>query len=254
MRIVIIEDERITADDLVLTLKRVDPNLEVAAILRSVAEGISWFESNLAPELIFSDIQLGDGLSFEILNNLQVPVIFCTAFDEYALNAFKANGIDYLLKPFTVASVSAALSKYKNLTAPKADDITKQYEAIRHILKEAKPAKVASILIRHRDTIFPLKIEDIAFFRVDNTLVRALTFEETTYYPAKTLEELESMVGEGFYRVNRQYLINRKAIINASSLFSRKLSISLNVPVDEPITISKEKSTAFFAWLSGSSI
>lgn len=255
MKIVIIEDERITADDLAFTIKQVNPEAEIVAMLKSVKEGNLWFKQNPPPELIFSDIQLGDGLSFDILNTQQVPVIFCTAFDEYALNAFKANGIDYLLKPFTTESVSAALTKYKNLTGKKPDDTAKQYETIRRLLQESKPVtKASSLLIHYKDTIFPLKIENIAFFRLENGVVRALTFDEKVNYPSKTLEELENIVGEDFFRVNRQYLVNRKAIINASSLFSRKLSISLSVSVNDVITISKEKSTAFFAWLSGASL
>jgi len=251
MKVVIIEDERLTADDLKQTIRQTDASVEIVATLKSVKEGLAWFKANPSPDLIFSDIQLGDGLSFEILSNLHVPVIFCTAYDEYALNAFKANGIDYMLKPFTTASVAAALQKFKNLTQVKQEEITRQYESIKRLFLDSKTAKTSSLLIHYKDTISPVKIEEIALFHLDHDIVSLLTFDKTTYYPGKSLEELEDIVGDDFFRVNRQYLVNRKAILNASSLFSRKLSLSVSVPVKESITISKEKAPLFLKWLSG---
>jgi two-component system response regulator LytT len=251
MKVVIIEDERITAEDLIQTIKQVDATLEIVATLKSVEEGIAYFKLNPSPDLIFSDIQLGDGLSFEILGNLHVPVIFCTAYDEYALNAFKVNGIDYILKPFTTASVMAALQKFKNLTKVKHDEIVRQYESIKRLFLDSKSTRTSSLLIHFKDTIFPIKIEDVALFCLEHELVHLLKFDKTTHYPNKSLEELEDIVGDDFFRVNRQYLINRKAIINASSLFSRKLSLHVSVPVKESITVSRERAAFFLKWLTG---
>jgi two-component system response regulator LytT len=254
MKVVIIEDERLTAEDLKQTIRQADPAVEIVAILKSVHEGLTWFKSNPAPDLIFSDIQLGDGLSFEILSNINTPVIFCTAYDEYALNAFKANGIDYMLKPFTLASVTAALQKFKNLTQVKQEEIVRQYESIKRLFLDSKTTKASSFLIHYKDTIFPIKIEEIALLRLEHEIVHLLTFDKATYYPGKSLDELEDIVGDDFFRVNRQYLVNRKAIINASSLFSRKLSLSVSIPVKESITISKEKASLFLKWLAGTSL
>lgn len=253
MKIVIIEDERFTARDLAQTLVQLDPSIEIMSILHSVEEGRAWFTDNGTPDLIFRDIQLGDGLSFEILGSEFVPVIFCTAFDEYALNAFNSNGIDYILKPFTSESVGAALQKFKNLTKAKKEALPDQYEAVRRLLSEIKSPKPSSLLIQHRDVIMPIKIEDIAVFQLDYGLVQLLTFKKTKHFPNKSLDELEAIVGEDFFRINRQFLVNRKAIVNASSIFSRKLSLSLSVAVDETITVSKEKSPVFLQWLSGGS-
>lgn len=251
MKIVIIEDEWLTADDLMQTIQEVDPYLVIAATIKSVDEGIRWFANNPPPDLIFSDIQLGDGLSFEILAKQNTPVIFCTAYDEYALNAFQANGIDYILKPFTKESVSRSLEKYKNLTRSKADDFSKHYDSVRRLFSDVKAPRPSSLLIHYKDTIFPLKIVEIALFRLENGVVQLTTFEKKTYYPGKSLEELEEIVGNDFFRVNRQYLVNRSAIVNASSILSRKLSISVVVPVNEPMTISKEKAPSFLRWLTG---
>ncbi|MCE7042759.1 LytTR family DNA-binding domain-containing protein [Dyadobacter sp. CY312] len=252
MRIVIIEDEKALALDLSQTLLQLDPSIEIAAILKSVEEGKKWFSSQPAPDLIFSDIQLGDGLSFEILGSEFVPVIFCTAYDEYALNAFHANGIDYILKPFSTESVEASLQKFKKLTKTNNDGLAGQYESIKRLLSGIKSPKPSSLLIQYRDTIKPLKIDDIAFFRLDNGMVHLITFKQDKHYPAKSLDELEEIVGDDFFRVNRQILVNRKAIVNASSIFSRKLSITISVQINDVITVSKERAPGFLKWLAGS--
>jgi DNA-binding LytR/AlgR family response regulator len=252
MKVVIIEDEKITAEDLMQTIEQSDASIEITAVLKSVADGIAYFRSQPVPDLIFSDIRLGDGLSFEILSDLKIPVIFCTAYDEYALNAFKANGIDYILKPFTLASVTTALQKYKSLAQIGQEEITRQYESIKRLFTEnVKIARETALLIRYKEKIIPVKIETVALFCLDDYMVHLLTFDGNIYYPGKSLEELERMVGDDFFRVNRRYLVNRKAIVNVSSLLSRKLSVSVSVKTKDDILISKEKASAFLKWLSG---
>src|ERR1700739_2942430 len=117
MKVVIIEDEKLTAEDLEESIKNAAPDATITAILKSVKEAVDYFKQNSVPDLIFSDIQLGDGLSFEIFKSLSltVPVIFCTAYDEYALNAFKANGVDYIVKPYTQKNITEAITKFKEL-------------------------------------------------------------------------------------------------------------------------------------------
>lgn len=252
MRVIIIEDEDVTADDLKQTIEQADSSIKVICVLKSVAAVFSYFKENEIPDLIFSDIRLGDGLSFEALKELNVPIVFCTAYDEYALNAFKVNGIDYIMKPFTLSSVSAALQKYKNLTRVGQEEISKQYQLIRQLFSDnSRSAKDTSLLIRFQDKIIPLRIETIAIFRLENTIVRIYTFDGKTYYPNHSLEELESMSGSDFFRVNRQYLMNRKAIHNVSSSFSRKLSVSPVIKLDDQILVSREKAPLFLKWLSG---
>ena len=251
MKIVIIEDEKWTAEDLADTIVQAEPGCEIVSIIQSVKEGIAYFKNNDAPDVIFSDIQLGDGLSFEIFFaiNITTPVIFCTAFDEYALRAFKANGIDYLLKPFTSASVEAALSKFHTLTKPSTNE--SHFQAfIKEITSQQQP-KTAAILVYYKDVILPIKIDDIALFYVENENTHLLTFDQKIYYPKNNLDELEKMTGNGFFRANRKCLLNRKSIVNASSYLSRKLSVKVSVPFDSIITISKEKTPQFLAWLAG---
>lgn len=253
MKIVIIEDERITAKDLEETLIAIDSTIEIMAIIKSVKEGLDFFNNHVKPTLIFSDIRLGDGLSFEILKQVNVPVIFCTAYDEYALHAFQVNGIGYVLKPFTEASVATALAKYKALTCANETEIGRQYEKLKDIFETARP-KVSSLLINYKDTVIPIRIADIALFCLKNEVLTLYTFDNKRYYPNMSLDELEELIGELFFRANRQYLVNRSAIIQASSLLSRKMSIHVSIMHDDIITISREKSPQFLRWLQASPV
>lgn len=253
MKIVIIEDERITAKDLEQTLKEIDPDIEIVAVIRSVKEGLAYFSHQPSPALIFSDIRLGDGLSFEILKLVKVPVIFCTAYDEYALYAFQVNGIGYVLKPFTEESVAAALTKYNELTRANETEIGRQYEKMKDIFDTVKP-KISSLLIHYKDTVIPIRISDIALFCLKNEVLTLYTFDHKRYYPNMSLDELEELLGDLFFRANRQYLVARSAIVHASSLLSRKMSIHVSIRHDDIITISREKSPQFLKWLQASPV
>lgn len=252
MNIVIIEDEGIVADDLELNIRKlVDETVDIVQ-LKSVKEGIAYFKQADAPDLIFSDIQLGDGLSFEIFvaEPVAAPVIFCTAYDEYALDAFKANGIDYILKPFTTQTLQRALQRYDQLKKMFSTEPAPQYHALMQLLTEREPQKSSSILVYHLDKIIPVKLEDIALFYLANEVTHLLTFSGKTFYPNKNLDELEKLSGNSFFRANRQFLVCRKAIIDVSSFFSRKLSLNLNVPFAEKVIVSKGKAPQFLGWLA----
>ena len=251
IRIIIIEDERITAADLQQTLKQIDPSIEVLTIIRSVKEGLEYFRirQEEKPDLIISDIRLGDGLSFEILNGLQVPVIFCTSYDKYALNAFNANGIGYVLKPFTTDSVREALERYKRLCGIGQQEVSRQFDTLKDLFVDTSRPRISSLLVNYKDMVMPVRIVDIAMFYLKNNIVHLCTFDKKNYYPSKSLDELEQLMGEKFFRVNRQYLVNRRAISHASSLLSRKMSLTVSIPHDDVITISREKSSQFLKWL-----
>lgn len=253
MKIVIIEDEQHTADDLAETILKVEAKAQIVASLRSVKEAVSYFQTNEKPDLIFCDIQLGDGLSFEIFNKfpLNSPVVFCTAYDEYALKAFKANGIDYILKPFTKKTIRESLKKYRDLSDSFVSNAP-SYRTIVELLEGRINQKQVSVLVYHKDNIIPIKVDDIALFYIESEITRLITFHQKEYTINKALEELEKITGNDFYRANRQFLVNRKAIANASHYFARKLSVNLVIPFEEKILVSKEKSSSFLNWLSGS--
>lgn len=247
MKVAIIEDERITALDLQITLLQIDPKLEIIAIISSVKQGIEYFENNPKPDLIFSDIRLGDGLSFDILKHIEAPVIFCTAYDEYAIEAFRVNGIGYILKPFTEDSVRGALEKYQRFLNLDNEILANQYTALTKLF--GSQYRLSSLLVNHRDMVLPIRVVDIAIFYLKNNLVTLETFDQKTYFPNKSLDELEQILGDNFFRVNRQYLLSRKSIKHASNLLSRKMSVAINIPHDDIITISREKSPQFLKWL-----
>lgn len=251
MNIVVIEDEKLTSDDLVEIIQELEPEAVITGVLTSVKEAVAFFQSGGGADLIFSDIQLGDGLSFEIFKTVEinVPIIFCTAYDEYTLNAFKTNGIAYVLKPFTVASIRPALEKFKTLQRAFAPSVVPYSDIIR-LLGDRAPQRASSILVYYKDKIIPVRLEDVALFYIRNEVTHLITFDKTTYLVNKTLDEIEKLGGGVFFRANRQYLVNRKAVADASSYLSRKFSISLNIPFNETIIVSKEKMQSFLNWLA----
>jgi two-component system response regulator LytT len=251
MKIVVIEDEQFTADDLVDILKDLEPDASIVAVLKSVQEARVFFETKPEVDLIFSDIQLGDGLSFDLFNKVQTsaPIVFCTAYDEYTLNAFKTNGIAYVLKPFTLSSIRSAIDKFKMLQKALAPSVV-PYSDLMKLLGERPAPKVSSILVYHKEKIIPVRLEDVALFFIRNEVTHLNTFDKKTYFVNKTLDEIEKVGGGDFFRANRQYLVNRRAVQDASNYLSRKFSISLSIPFSDTITVSKEKMQPFLSWLS----
>lgn len=239
MQIVIIEDEPLTAKDLAACIRTAEPGADIVASLASVGEANAWFSRNATPDLIFSDIQLGDGKSFAVFEQLMqlVPVIFCTAHDDYALEAFRAAGIDYILKPFTEKTVGAAIGKFKALRGAAAST-------------GAVPKPAGAILVYYKERILPVRVGDIALFYLEKEVVRLMGFDGKVYVMNKSLEELEGLTGAGFYRVNRQFLVSRRAIKEVSQYFGRKLLLNLTIPFDEKITVGRLKVPAFLDWLA----
>lgn len=252
MNIIIIEDERLTAEDLSEVIQQSDPQANVITMLGSVQESISYFKANEAPDLIFSDIQLGDGLCFEIFQAVAVkaPIVFCTAYDEYAIDAFRTNGIHYILKPYNEEEILTALNKYKILRTSFASD-SNALVTVLQLLQQKEPAKISSILVHYKDRIIPVKMNEIAVFYIKNDVTHLHTFDQKIYTVGKTLDEVQQITGDVFYRANRQFIVNRQAVKDAAHYMARKVSITLNIPLEEKITISKEKVPHFLAWLAG---
>ena len=253
MKIVIIEDEQLTADDLAESIVKLIPDTQIVAKLYSVKEAVKWFGKNKQPDLIFSDIQLGDGLSFEIFKKISVstPIIFCTAYDEYALTAFKANGIDYILKPFDDEDISRAFEKYKNLEKTFSGTTSVSFENVLQLLNNRNTSTKTSVLVYQRDKIFPIRLDNIALFYIENEITHLLTFDLQSYTINRSLEELDKSTDIDFFRATRQHLVNRKAIKEVSQYFERKLSVTLTIPYKERILVNKTKTTYFLNWLSG---
>lgn len=252
MNIVIIEDESLTAEDLRDTIMEVAHEATIVKIVSSVKTAINYFQQQPTPDLIFSDIQLGDGLSFEIFKQVRIscPIIFCTAYDEHALAAFETNGIHYILKPFDTGKVSEAIEKFKKLKASfkvEEDSLNKLVALLNH---RQEPVQ-SSILVYHQDKVIPIKLQDIAVFYIKNEVTHLCTFDNKIYYINKTLDEVQQLCGSNFYRANRQHIINRNAVKEVRHAQARKVSVSLSLSSMEEVVISKEKMHDFLEWLKG---
>lgn len=252
MKVVIVEDEPLIADDLAASIRAVTDRAEVVKKLYSVSEAVGYFSSANDPDLIFCDIQLGDGYSFDIFRrvHIDVPVIFCTAYDAYALEAFKNNGIAYILKPFTRSTVKEAIGKYTTLRNSFAGGLM-DYTRLLNSKKasDVPDANNSSLIVNWKDKYFPVKFTDIALFTIDYKLVQLVTFDTRKFFVNDTLDELEAKCGRQFFRVNRQCLVNRNAVKEAMQTHGRKLMLKLSVPFDTDILISKVKATSFLDWL-----
>lgn len=252
MKVVIVEDEILAANHLEEILLKQQPKVTVVKILHSVKEAIEFLKNNANVDLIFCDIQLGDGHCFEIFQQtmLNIPVIFCTTYNQYALEAFKSNGIDYILKPFTDKAIEESIEKYQNFKQ-RFSSSQKDYSGILEILtSKNNHAKISSLLINFKGKIIPVKFEDVAVFTIENKITRLATFNDQKYFTNHTLDELQTLCGSDFYRANRQVLINRKAIAEVLQFFGRKLLLKLKAEHNDEIIISKNKVPDFLDWLS----
>ncbi len=247
MKIVIIEDEDLLAEDLSDILKEIDNSIEIVKHISSVKEGVQFFNSTEETiDLIFSDIQLGDGLSFDLFKatQLNVPVIFCTAYNQYAINAFKANGIEYILKPFSTKTITEALERYKNLKNNFTENIRKVEQQLQPVENQNN-----TLVVHHKDKIIPLNREDIALVYIRNEQVTIRNFEGEQYYINKSLDELDQLLGDQFYRANRQFIVNKNAVKDITTLINRKYLVNLNFEFKQQIVVSKEKMSSFLNWL-----
>jgi DNA-binding LytR/AlgR family response regulator len=255
MKVLIIEDELQTARDLKHSIEALRPRFNVQAILDSVESGFEWFSCHESPDLIFSDIQLGDGLAFEIFKRISIscPVIFCTAYDEYAIKAFQHNGIGYLLKPVNESQLAKSLDKVDLLT--RASDYYFDISLLQKLLCElesaTKPFK-SNFLVSYREKMIPINIDEISCFSIDKSLARLHTNDNRIFLVSYTLDYLESIINPRlFYRANRQWLVSYNAIREIEHYFDRKLLIKLHLSGLEPLIVSKAKSSDFLQWMEG---
>ncbi len=250
MNIIIIEDEPRTAKSLENFVLDLKPEAEIVGRYDSIESSVKALSANAQPDLIFMDIQLADGLSFEIFKQVQIksPVVFCTAFDEYSLEAFKSNGIDYILKPFSREDIWEALKKVDELR-----NFFQQNSVpdLNELVSKLNPsAGKTSFLVFRNQKYTTIQTDDIAFFYIRNESTFAVTFDRQEYPLAQPLAQIASLVsGKQFFRVNRQYLVNFKAVKEIEHYFLRKLYIRLAVETPDKLFINKEKSHTFFDWL-----
>lgn len=249
MKAVIVEDEFIAAQSLKRLLKISKQSINIAAVLQSVEESVEWFLLNPHPDVVFMDIHLADGDSFSIFEQVKIscPIIFTTAYDEYALKAFEVNSLDYLLKPINQKKLDRALEKLVNFTLPQ--DYSESINKILETIQQTKNPHKKHFLIPYRDKLIPLKTSDIAYIVSEYKMAKIITFNNQTYLLDTSLDELGRQLDPAdFFRANRQYIVAHKAIQDMSVWFGGKLSVNLFVPASERILVSRARNNEFKAW------
>lgn len=253
LRIILIEDEAATARNLEFILKEINPGIEVIVTLQSITESVDWLTDNDRDyDLIFSDIRLSDGLSFEIFKQIEIgkPIIFVTAYNDYAIEAFRNNGIDYVLKPFDREEIQRTLLKYNTLIATGIKMEQTKTEALLQQLESVTKRYKKSFLIHYCGRLIPVEAAKISWFYTSNEIVYAQTTTGQKYTVEFTLEQLErDLDPELFFRANRQFIINRNAIDTVEYFFNGRLLIKIYPLSQEQIIVSKAKAMVFRKWL-----
>ena len=250
MNVILVEDELSARQNMLAIFEELNVDINVLACLDSIEDAVCWIESNPKPEIAFFDIQLADGVSFEIFDKTEVsfPVVFTTAFDQYAIKAFKVNTIDYILKPIKKSDVQIALNKYQHSQKQTITD--KSLLEVLHTLTNKADNIKKTILIKKYDGFIPVPVSDFALFYIENGIVYGLTHLEEKYVIDETLDDLEKKLNQSdFFRANRQFIASRKTIIEVSKYFNGRLLLNTKPKTKEQILISKARVNIFRQWL-----
>jgi len=245
MKVVIIEDESLAAEKLQRLLQQVDEQIEVVKVLESVEESVNWFSQNSSPDLVFMDIQLDDGISFEIFDSLKMdaPVIFTTAYNEYAIRAFKVNSVDYLLKPIEAESLSAAIQKFR-----KHFEVTGDFESkIAKVISQLSAKYKSRFFVKVGVHFQSIPIEKISCFFVEERCTFLKTAEGKNYDLDYSLDQLQKMIDPLlFFRINRNYLVNINSIYEIISYSTNRLKLKLGKTEE---IVSRDKVAEFKQWM-----
>jgi len=249
MKAIIIEDEKLSAEHLATLLKKVDSSITIIATFDSVKKSVEEFKKGLKADLLFVDVHLADGISFDIFSQISVdtPVIFTTAYNEYAIKAFKINSVDYLLKPIGVEDLRTAVEKYKKLNGINQsvilENISNAYQSINKQYKNRFMVKIG-------DTISSIKTEDILHFVSEDGMVMLVTENNKRFVIDYTLDNLETLISpDVFFRINRKVIINISSVRKVASYFNSRLKINSSALKDEDCVVSRERVNDFKNWL-----
>ena len=252
MRVIIVEDEKSAIKNMVALLQEIDSTITVIASLQTIGEATNWIANNSSPELAFFDIQLAYGLCFAIFEKtiVEFPVIFTTAYNEYALRAFKVNSIDYLLKPIKKQELVFAMNKYKKIKKDFALKNENFINAIKVLNIEIKQSLKKTVLVKKFDGLIPIQTLGFANFFIESGIVYGYTHNKEKFVLDETLEALsEQLSPSDFFRANRQFIVSRNSIKEACNYFNRKLILKLNLSTNDNILISKARVSLFIDWL-----
>jgi DNA-binding LytR/AlgR family response regulator len=247
MKILIVEDETAAYEDLVGILARLDRDIEIAGNTESIIQTVNWIQANPNPDLILMDIHLSDGSAFSIFDRiiLEVPIIFTTAYDEYAMHAFKVNCIDYLLKPIKMEEMKRAIDKFTKWTR---QDVMRYLSQLYQLTPT--PGYNDRILLPFKDKLMPVNMKDISCFYTTSKNTSIFLKNGTSYSYSKTLEQIEATLNPAeFIRANKQFIIARNSVKNITIWFDNRLLITLDIEPPERIYVSKNKAAEFKAWI-----
>ena len=247
MKILIVEDETAALENLIEILSDVDSTIQVAGTTESIRQTVKWFETHPNPDLILMDIHLSDGSAFSIFDkiNIETPIIFTTAYDEYAIEAFKVNSIDYLLKPIKKEELKRAIEKFRKWTR---NDVLQYISQLTQLAPA--PTYNDKMLIPVRDKLQPINMSEISFFYTTekNTQIYLKTGKPYSY--SKSLEQIEKLVNPAdFFRANKQFILSRSSVKNITVWFDSRLLITVDVEPPERIYVSKNRAAEFKAWM-----
>lgn len=252
MEILIIEDEQLGAEKLIRLLTSIDPFIKIVGNTRSIRASVEWLLQHTHPDIILMDIELTDGQSFEIFNHIAIKsmVIFTTSYDEYALQAFKVNSVDYLLKPIKREELQNALDKYRQLQ----QKFSGPSLSIEHLINELKQQHAKTwrsrFLVKQGQKLVSVETSDIAYFYADGRLSYFIGWDKQKHVLDYTIEELEQMLDpQQYYRANRAFLIHIKAVGQIHNYFNGKLKLDLKPAIDKEVLISREKAMEFKEWM-----
>jgi two-component system, LytTR family, response regulator LytT len=248
MKILIVEDETAAYENLVDILAEIDIGIQITGFTESISQTVHWLQNNPAPELILMDIHLSDGSAFSIFKAIQVetPIIFTTAYDEYAIDAFKVNSIDYLLKPIKVDELRNALEKFNKLKQP---EILQYLSQLNRLAATGKFRD--KLLIPYKDQLLPIDLDSVSCFYTTEKNTR-IYLKDGKFFPfCKTLDQIAATLDPtNFIRANKQYIIARQSVKNITIWFDSRLLITLDIEVPERIYVSKNKAAEFKAWIT----
>lgn len=246
-KVLIIEDEQLAADRLIRMLGEIDPGLEIIEHLDSVKTSIEWFKNNSEPQLLFLDIQLSDGLSFEIYDEVPIecPVIFTTAYDQYALQAFKTNSVDYLLKPIVREDLEAALEKFRNRQLPGLLNPS----ALMDLLQQGKKYK-ERFVVKLGEHLKSINTSEVNLFYSENKATYLTTTEGKKYLLDYSLSEIEHLLDpEQFFRINRAAIVHRTGISDIISYSNSRLKVIIEKADMNDLVVARDRVNDFKAWL-----
>lgn len=247
MRVLIVEDETAAYENMVKALQTIDSTIEIAGNTESVGRTAEWLQNNPQPDLIFMDIHLSDGSAFMLFDRMKIetPIVFTTAYDQYAIDAFRVNSIDYLLKPIKPDELQRALDKFRRWMPADVGGYLSRLMAL-----APKPVYKDKILIPLRDKLLPVSLDDVACFYTTNKQTLVCLKNGTQYTYSKTLEQIMTMLNPAcFIRANKQYIIARDCVKEITIWFDSRLLVTLTIETPEPVYISKNRATEFKAWV-----